>query len=124
VSNCFSAQGDEADGKLWLAAIDINGAPGADPSHPAFYLDGQELQADNLRGYWVLPACAKLGVGCGSGDECCSGFCRGESGNMPVCVTQPKGCSMEFESCTTSSDCCTSSDLCIDGRCAMPAAPM
>jgi WD40 repeat protein len=124
VSNCFSAQGDEADGKLWLAAIDINAAPGTDSSHPAFYLDGQELQADNLRGYWVLPACSKLGVGCGSGDECCSGFCRGESGNTPVCVTQPKGCSMEFESCTTSSDCCTSSELCIDGRCAAPAAPM
>jgi WD40 repeat protein len=123
VSNCFSAAGDEANGKLWLAAIDINAAPGTDPSHPAFYLDGQELQADNLRGYWVLPACAKEGIGCGSGDECCSGFCRGESGNTPVCVTKPSGCSMEFESCTTSSDCCTSSDLCINGRCATPAAP-
>jgi WD40 repeat protein len=124
LSNCFSAQGDEANGKLWLAAIDINAAAGTDPSHPAFYLDGQELQADNLRGYWVLPACAKLGVGCGSGDECCSGFCRGENGATPVCVTQPKGCSMEFESCTISSDCCTPGDLCINGRCAMQAAPM
>jgi hypothetical protein len=124
ISNCFSAAGDEANGKLWLAAIDINAAGGTDPSHPAFYLDGQELQADNLRGYWVLPACAKLGVGCGSGDECCSGFCRGENNNVPVCVTQPMGCSREYESCTTSSQCCTSGDLCINGRCSMPAAPM
>ena len=61
LSNCFSAQGDEANGKLWVAAIDIGAAPGTDPSHPAFYLDGQELQADNLRGYWVLPACQAHG---------------------------------------------------------------
>jgi hypothetical protein len=123
VSNCVtSAPGDDV-GKLWLAAIDINAPAGTDPSHPAFYLDGQEIDADNLRGYWVLPACKKLGVGCSSGDECCNGYCRGENGNMPVCVTKPAGCAMEFESCTASSDCCTSSDICINGRCAMPAAP-
>jgi hypothetical protein len=121
--SCYNANGDEADGKLWVAAIDIGAKPGADPSHPAFYLDGQELQADNLRGYWVLPACVDLGKGCSSGDQCCSGFCRGEMGNTPVCVTKPTGCSMEFESCKSSSDCCTSGDLCINGRCAMPAAP-
>jgi WD40 repeat protein len=124
ITNCVNPAGDEANGKLWLAAIDINAPAGTDPSHPAFYLDGQELQADNLRGYWVLPACKKLGVGCSSGDECCGGFCRGENGNTPVCVTKPTGCAMEFESCMTSSDCCTSSDVCINGRCAMPAAPM
>jgi hypothetical protein len=121
--SCYNVNGDEADGKLWVAAIDIGAKPGTDPSHPAFYLDGQELQADNLRGYWVLPACLDVGKGCSSGDQCCSGFCRGEKGNMPVCVTKPTGCSMEFESCTSSSDCCTSGDLCINGRCAMPAAP-
>jgi hypothetical protein len=113
---------DEANGKLWVAAIDIGAAPGQDPSHPAFYLDGQELQADNLRGYWVLPACQGIGIGCQSGDQCCSGFCRpGADGGAPACVPPPKGCSNEFESCTTASNCCDSSDECIDGRCAMPA---
>ena len=33
--------GDEY-GKLWVAAFDIDAAPGTDPSHPAFFLDGQE----------------------------------------------------------------------------------
>ena len=121
-SNCVSPQGDEADGKLWMAAIDIGGAPGNDPSHPAFYLDGQELQADNLRGYWVLPACQAMGTGCESGDQCCTGFCRaGADGGAPSCVPQPKGCANEFESCTTASNCCASTDQCINGRCATPA---
>ena len=123
-SNCTSAQGDEDDGKLWVAAIDIGSSPGQDPSHPAFYLDGQELQADNLRGYWVLPACQANGASCQTGDECCCGFCRPPStGAATVCVCKPKGCSNEFESCTTASDCCAAGDQCINGRCALPAPP-
>jgi WD40-like Beta Propeller Repeat len=122
LSNCANPQGDEANGKLWVAAIDIDGAPGKDPSHPAFYLDGQELQADNLRGYWVLPACQAMGTGCESGDQCCSGFCReGASGGASSCVPPPKGCANEFESCTMASDCCATTDQCINGRCATPA---
>jgi hypothetical protein len=38
--------------KLWIAAIDLNPTPGTDPSHPAFYLPGQELFACNSHGYW------------------------------------------------------------------------
>jgi len=120
---CYNVMGDEADGKLWVAALDINGAAGKDISHPAFYLDGQELQADNLRGYWVLPACAANGTECQSGDGCCSGFCRSTGGAAPVCVSQPQGCSNEFEKCTTAANCCTAGDECINGRCAAPAAP-
>src|SRR5262249_38379664 len=115
--------GDEADGKLWVAAIDIGAAPGTDASHPAFYLDGQELQADNLRGYWVLPACVGNGSACKSGDQCCSGFCRPTGGAAAVCVAKPRGCSNEFEKGAAASDCCTAGDQCINGRCAMPAAP-
>jgi WD40-like Beta Propeller Repeat len=123
-SNCTSAQGDEDDGKLWVSAIDIGSSPGQDPSHPPFYLDGQELQADNLRGYWVLPACQANGASCQTGDECCCGFCRPPAtGGPPACVCKPKGCSNEFESCTTASDCCATGDQCIDGRCALPAPP-
>jgi hypothetical protein len=114
----------DQDGKLWVAAIDLNAPAGTDPSHPAFYLDGQELSADNLRGFWVLPPCESNGAGCMSGDQCCSGFCRSSGGtSAPVCVTQPKGCSNEFEKCTTSSDCCVAGDSCINGRCATPPAP-
>jgi hypothetical protein len=46
LSNCASPRGDEANGKLWMAAIDIGGAPGPRVT-PRFYFDGQEVQADN-----------------------------------------------------------------------------
>jgi hypothetical protein len=115
--------GDE-NGKLWVAAIDENPAAGKDSSHPAFYLDGQESGADNLRGFWVLPPCKQDGNSCGSGDECCTGFCRpdGEAGAYS-CVPAPAGaCSNEFEKCTQSSDCCEASAgyACIGGYCAAP----
>ncbi len=111
------SNGDQ-DGKLWVSALDIGAAPGTDASHPAFYLDGQELTADNLRGFWVLPPCEQNGGSCSSGDQCCSGFCRG-SGSALTCVMKPpNGCSNDYESCTTSADCCNAGDQCINNRCA------
>ena len=108
-------------GKLWVAAFDLNAAPGQDASHPAFYLDGQELAADNLRGFWVLSPCKGQGQSCMTGDECCAGFCRpsGDGGAL-ACVPPPGGCSNEYEKCTTSADCCNHSQSCINGRCAQP----
>ncbi|HEX3771935.1 MAG TPA: hypothetical protein VHV30_13760 [Polyangiaceae bacterium] len=106
----------DQDGKLWVSAIDIGAAPGTDASHPAFYLDGQELAADNLRGYWVLSPCEQNGSSCATGDQCCTGFCRSSGGKME-CVNKPSGCAMDYESCTTASDCCTAGDECINGRC-------
>jgi hypothetical protein len=122
-----SQAGADQDGKLWVAALDIGAPPGQDTSHPAFYLDGQELTADNLRGFWVLPPCEQTGSSCSSGDQCCTGFCRssgsGTSNSTLVCVTKPQGCSNEYESCTTAANCCTAGDQCINGRCALPAVP-
>jgi hypothetical protein len=111
---------DDQNGKLWVAAIDAHPAPGVDPSHPAFYLDGQELTADNLRAYWVLPPCKPLGGGCTLADECCTGFCRSYDGGPLQCAPPPAsgGCSNEFEKCQTAQDCCNPRDECIGGRCA------
>jgi hypothetical protein len=102
LGSCINALGDEADGKLWVAAIDINAPPGTDPSHPPFYLDGQELAADNLRAFWVPSPCEQSGTDCSAGDQCCSGFCRG-SGGVQTC------------------DCCVAGDACINDRCSQPA---
>jgi hypothetical protein len=117
-----SKDNGDQNGKLWVAAFDINAAPGKDPSHPAFYLDGQEAAADNLRGFWVLDPCKQNGNDCTSGDECCGGFCRSEDGGPSQCVPPPGGCSNEYEKCTTAADCCDPADQCINGRCAQPAA--
>jgi hypothetical protein len=122
----MASDGQDADdlGKLWVAAMDIPPTGGefpptvTDPSHPAFYLDGQESQADNLRGFWVLNPCKADGSGCQSGDDCCGGYCQGGEGGMPVCSSMAGGCSNEFDKCTTSSDCCNSTLQCIAGRCA------
>ena len=107
-------------GKLWVAAIDLSPTAGKDPSHPAFFLDGQELLADNLRGFWVLSPCKADGSDCNSGDECCDGFCRGADGGALACVAPPGGCSNKYEKCKVASDCCESFDQCVNGRCAAP----
>jgi hypothetical protein len=105
--------------KLWVAAIDLKPQPGKDPSHPAFYLPGQELNAGNLRGFWSVDPCQPDGSSCETGDECCNGFCRNVDGGF-VCTPPPGGCSMEFEKCTTDNDCCNASSgtRCINGHCA------
>jgi hypothetical protein len=126
------AAGDPYDGgdgvtpipkKLWVAAIDLNPTPGKDPSHPAFYLPGQELAAGNMRGHWAVDPCKPKGSSCLTGDECCNGFCRqqGDAGALS-CTDQPPGCAQVFERCTTSDDCCGKNQgvQCINGYCSMP----
>jgi len=107
--------------KLWVAAVDLNAAPGTDPSHPAFYLPAQELFAGNSRGYWVVDACQPSGTSCQTGDECCGGYCRNVDGGF-ACSDQPPACANEFDKCITSVDCCGAAQglKCIGGRCAQP----
>ena len=117
-----SSQDSQRRKKLWAAAIDINAVPGKDPSHPAFYLPGQELNAGNMRAYWVVDPCQPNGNSCETGDECCNGFCRsGTDGGALVCQDKPPGCALEFEKCTTDGDCCgvNTGIGCIGGRCSV-----
>jgi hypothetical protein len=110
--------------KLWVAAIDLHATPGTDPSHPAFYLPGQELLAGNSRGYWVVDACEPNGASCLTGDQCCGGYCSEIDGGL-VCSDQPPACSTEFDKCTQTSDCCGASKgmQCIARRCATSTPP-
>lgn len=110
--------------KLWVAAIDLNATPGTDPSHPAFYLPAQELQAGNARGYWVLDPCRADGASCQSGDQCCGGYCQalGDGGSL-ICESKTTTCSLIGDKCTTASDCCDSTAQCIGGFCAFPSPP-
>ncbi len=113
--------------KLWIAAIDQDVTPGQDPSHPAIYLNDQELEAGNMRGFWALDPCAQNGASCTTGDQCCTGFCRagsaGDGGASLVCVAPPAtGCAQELEKCNVTTDCCGASlgYQCINGYCAEP----
>ncbi len=121
--------------KLWVAAIDLNAKAGTDPSHPAFYLPGQELLAGNSRGYWVLDPCIPVGTSasslCSTTEQCC-----GASGGTAVCrldtpvdpgnvtrhctaVTAAGSCGPAGSGCATDSDCC-SGTYCSKGTCAVP----
>ncbi len=42
--------------QLWVFAIDQNPDGDSDPSHPAFWLPGQDLATLNMRGFWALEA--------------------------------------------------------------------
>ncbi|MFO7177664.1 MAG: hypothetical protein DIU78_003090 [Pseudomonadota bacterium] len=110
--------------KLWIAAIDEDWTPGSDPSHPAFYLPGQELGAGNSDGYWVSEPCAPIGESCEFNDDCCDGtgasattMCRVVStASFPptrVCASR-NACGTEGESCASTSECCPGL-VCPDG---------
>lgn len=103
--------------KIWIAAIDKDWQTGDDPSHPAFYLPGQELLAGNSHAYWAATPCGARGDPCETNDDCCGG-----SGTSPssVCkltstetVPPPRqcepvsSCSAEGQECGSGTDCCT-----------------
>jgi hypothetical protein len=109
--------------QLWVAAVDVNPEPGKDPSHPAFWLPGQDLATINMSGYWALEPCKQNGLDCNDGYECCTGFCRDQGDGTFKCVPPPTNeCSKTGEKCSTVADCCPqpgSKIECIGGFCAL-----
>jgi hypothetical protein len=111
--------------KIWLAPIDLDYPGKVDPSHPAIYLPGQELESGNMRAFAAFEPCRPSGGSCESAAECCDGFCRqaghDQSGPILQCVPPPANtCSNEDEACAVAGDCCNAHDLCINKRCASP----
>lgn len=111
--------------QLWVAAISPTSAANKDPSHAAFFLPNQSV-SENERGFWALEPCKSDGQGCGTGDECCGGFCRPGDENNPgsakVCKPPAPGqCAQIGDKCTSAADCCGSSNACIGGFCSPPA---
>lgn len=104
--------------QLWVSAIDPNAAPGEDPSHPAFWLPGQGLDNQNMRGEWVLSPCKQLGDECSAGYECCEGYCTQQPDGTKVCSEGGGGCAQEGEACETAAECCDETLACIGGFCA------
>jgi hypothetical protein len=110
--------------KIWIAAIDIDHAGRPDPSHPAFYLPGQELRTANMRAFAALAPCKPMNESCETGADCCGGYCRetsraADGTPMLACVPpQMNTCSNHLEPCKTAVDCCNPADQCINGLCA------
>jgi hypothetical protein len=104
--------------RLWVAAIDGD-IKTADPSHPAFYLEGQE-DTPNMRAFWALAQCIQTpppgekGMMCKNNFECCSGFCV-----EGVCVDKTtESCVGSGGMCTKTAECCNSGVVsCVDQKC-------
>ncbi len=105
--------------RLWVAAIDQTVGT-VDPSHPPFYLAGQD-DTPNMRGFWANSQCTKTALAsetagaCQQGFECCSGFCKGG-----MCVDPSTlACRPIGAGCDTSADCCngTAGVSCNGGTC-------
>jgi hypothetical protein len=101
--------------RLWVAAIDKAGGT-VDPSHPPFFLEGQEENTTNMRGFWALAACipTKAQETCAAGFECCSGFC-----DKGVCVDSGQvACKGVGEKCGGDAECCNFPSVkCVAGTC-------
>ncbi|MEO6572392.1 MAG: hypothetical protein ABIP89_01040, partial [Polyangiaceae bacterium] len=107
--------------QLWVAAIDLDPAPGVDPSHPPFLLPGQDTTSLNMRGFWALDPCKGDGMGCASGTECCNGACDGMGADGGL-TCKAGACATEGDRCQVASDCCdaASGATCINHVCAQP----
>lgn len=104
--------------QLWVMAIDpARLASGEDPSHPPYWLPGQDTRADDIAALWVPTACRPRGESCSSSSECCSGECAAADPAMPEVLTcrPPTVCRPVGESCDQGSDCCLG--LCNLGVC-------
>jgi hypothetical protein len=106
---------------LWGFAIDVqpNGSYVTDPSHPPFYLPGQEFgtSSNNHRAFAALDPCKQDGAACTTGIDCCGGRCGAGTCSQPPPPEQ-KSCAKRDERCATAADCCVSNDYCINGFCA------
>jgi hypothetical protein len=111
--------------RLWVAAVDQSIGT-VDPSHPAFYLAGQD-DTPNMRGFWAnaqciaTPTAVETTAGsCDQGFECCSGFCtNGKCANVSTLACQALG-----GTCTTAADCCNGASgvSCNGGTCSLDIA--
>jgi hypothetical protein len=95
--------------QLWITAVDD--PPTGDPSHPAFYVRGQDIGQDNMSLRFSLPPCKDDGKSCSAGSDCCNGKCLNS-----VCGNDAN-CSTSGNKCSTASDCCDAKALCEDGFC-------
>lgn len=124
--NSLTDAGPNINGKrrLWVAAIDGD-IKTADPSHPAFYLEGQE-NTPNMRAFWALGQCIQTpppgvtSMECKANFECCSGFCVDK-----VCVDKTsQGCAGIGEACENAGDCCNQAVVsCVDKKCKVRPPP-
>jgi hypothetical protein len=105
--------------QLWGTAVDISadGTYTVDPSHPAFYVTGQELGTGNHRAFTALDPCHKDGEACSTGIDCCGGSCTNGVCKPPPPPAMGPKCVRTDDSCASGLPCCDAHDRCIAGFC-------
>lgn len=109
--------------QIWITAITDPPTGGGDPSHPAFYMRGQEACGKSENAYFALDPCKDVGEPCKSGVDCCGGTCvkNGEFGYACGDPPDPGECASDGNACQTDADCCNSpSSRCVDSFCEPP----
>ncbi|NUP10245.1 MAG: hypothetical protein HOW73_29700 [Polyangiaceae bacterium] len=108
--------------QLWITAIS-DPPSAADPSHPPFYMRGQEDCGKSENAYFALEPCKQVGESCESGVDCCNGQCVQDpnTGELVCGEPPPPGeCSEDGNACVETADCCNPDSICIDGFCQQP----
>jgi hypothetical protein len=109
--------------KLWIAAVDKTWTAPNDPSHPAFYLPGQELKAGNSDGFWVTAACGAVTAACSSNDDCCGGTGASPTTRCDALSSTCQNitaCKAAAQSCASTADCCNGLLCDGSGKCTNP----
>jgi hypothetical protein len=103
--------------QLWGTAVDVrtDGSYQADPSHPPFFVTGQEIGTGNHRAFTALDPCHANNATCTTGVDCCGGYCTNG-----VCGLPTPRCSNIDEMCGPGHACCDASAQCINGFCEEP----
>ncbi len=102
--------------QLWITAID-DPPVADDPSHPPFYLRGQEELQKSENAYFALEPCKEVGESCESGVDCCNGTCLKDPDTNQYTCGVPQDCALDGNACETATDCCNPAAQCIDGFC-------
>lgn len=99
--------------QIWVAALDRTTTAGVDPSHPPFWLGGQDEATSNLSSYFSPSPCRDAGGECTTDVQCCSGqLCRPTSDGALQCQDPELACSLAGESCLEDADCCAGAGTC------------
>ena len=109
--------------QLWIAAVD-DPPTANDPSHPPFYLRGQESCGKSENAYYALDPCKAIGESCMSGIECCNGSCLFDTATQTYICKEPPDpneCIHLGNACQQSADCCNYPEVtCYQGFCQTP----
>ena len=111
--------------QLWVTAITDPPSFDADPSHPPFYLRGQQMCGKSENAYYALDPCKADGESCEHGIECCNKSCiYDDQAGTHICKEPEPGECIPTGSgvCTADDDCCdytgpSGNVTCVNGFC-------